>query len=252
MDRHEYLERVSLSEREQPVFQEHLTRYQFAMPLAEGKTVLDAASGTGYGTALLAQAARYAVGVDISGEAVTYSRRHFLRPNVRFIQMDCTNLGFATATFDLVCAFEMIEHIPDYCGVLGEMRRVLRQGGRLVLSTPNRRPADPVPPANPYHVREFSHQELALLLGDVFAHVELYGQRGSTRVDAVREGTPLKQMLRRFDPMELRRLVPRSLYHRLHRVIRAPLPQDLRPSDYRITRAEVDMADFLVVVCVKG
>lgn len=250
MDKQLYLERVSLNERGQPVFQEHLARYQFVVPFATGRLVLDAASGTGYGATLLAETARYVVGVDIAREAVVAGRRDFQRSNLRFIQMDCTRLGFRTAAFDLVCAFEMIEHIADYCGALREVGRVLRSGGMLVLSTPNRRAEDPVPPANPYHVREFSAGELAALLREFFPQVELYGQRGGERVQVVRHGTPLKRRLTRFDPVGLRRLVPRPVYRGLHRLIRAPLPQDLRPSDYAITREGFDTAEFLVAVCV--
>lgn len=249
MDKEAYLERVSLAEADQPVFQEHLVRYQFALPLAAGNLVLDAASGTGYGAALLAQAARYVLGVDIAREALVAGRRDFSRSNLRFVQMDCTRLGFASATFDLACAFEMIEHIADYCGVLRELRRVLRPGGSLVLSTPNRRPGDPVPPTNPYHVQEFSCAELQALLGEFFPHVELYGQRGSRRVQAVRHGTPLKRRLRPLDPLGLRHLLPGRLYRALHRVIRAPVPEDLRPSDYTISREGLEAAEFLVAVC---
>jgi len=252
MDRQAYLERVSQNERDQPVFQEHLARYQFVMPLAGGKVVLDGASGTGYGAALLAQIARRVVGVDIAREAVVSGLRDFRRPNLHFLQMDCSRLGFRTAFFDLVCAFEMIEHIADYCGVLWEVHRVLRSGGMLVLSTPNRRPEDPVPPANPYHVREFSPEELAGLLRECFPQVELYGQRGTQRVETVRHGTPLKQRLARLDTRGLRRLIPSPIYRGLHRLIRAPLPRDLRPSDYVITREGFETADFLVAVCVKA
>ncbi len=250
MARQAYLERVSLAERDQPVFQEHMARYAFAMPLAGGKAVLDAASGTGCGAAFLAQTARYVVGVDIAREAVVSGLHDFPRPNLRFMQMDCTRLGFRAACFDLVCAFEMIEHIADYGGVLREIRRLLRPGGRLALSTPNRRPEDPVPPANPYHVKEFSPEELAALLRELFPQVELYGQGRSQRVQAIRHGTPLKQRLSRLDPRGLRRFLPGPLYRGLHRLIRAPLPQDLRPSDYPITREGFETAEFLVAVCV--
>lgn len=252
MDRSAYRERVSLAERDQPVFQEHLARYEFVAPMASGKVVLDAASGTGYGTAFLAQTARSVVGVDIAREAVALSRRHFSRSNLRFMQMDCVRLGFATAVFDLVCAFEMIEHIVDYSGALREITRVLRPGGALVLSTPNRQPERPVPPANPYHVREFSSTELATLLCGFFSHVELFSQRGNRKVQAVRYGTPLKQGLSWLDPMGLRRLLPGPLYRGLHRLIRSPLPQDLRPSDYPVAREGVETADFLVAVCING
>ena len=247
-----YLERVSLAESNQPVFQQHLARYQFTMPLVDSKVVLDAASGTGYGAALLARTARSVVGVDIDREAVVASLGDFSGPNLFFAQMNCTQLGFKTAAFDPVCALEMIEHIADYAAVLGEIERVLRPGGRLVLSTPNRRPDDPVVPANPHHVHEFSSQELAVLLREFFPRVELYGQCGGQRAHAWKHGTPLKQRLARVDPLGIRRLVPAPLYRGLHRLICAPLPEDLQPSDYPITREGFETGDFLLAVCVSA
>lgn len=63
-----YLERVSLADKNTAVFQEHLCRYQFALRFAENRIVLDAATGTGYGAALLANTANLVVGVDIAAE----------------------------------------------------------------------------------------------------------------------------------------------------------------------------------------
>ncbi len=247
-----YLERVSLAESDEPVFQEHLARYQFAMHLADGKLVLDAASGTGYGAALLARTARYVVGVDIAREAVVASLRDFYSPNLGFFQMDCNHLGFTTAAFDLVCAFEIIEHVAGHREMIREIERVLRPGGRFVVSTPNRRPEDPVPPANPHHVQEFSSKELAALLREFFPQVDLYGQCGSQRAHSWKHGTPLEQRLARLDPLGIRRLVPSPLYRGLHHLFRVPLPEDLRPSDYPITREGLETADFVVAVCVSA
>lgn len=241
-----YLERVSLAERDQPVFSEHLARYEFASAFAAGKVVLDAASGTGYGTALLGCAARYVVGVDLAWEAVAANRSSTAAV---FLQMNCTGLAFRTGVFDLVCAFEMIEHIADSRGALRELARVLRVDGQLIVSTPIRRPTDPVPPANPYHVREFTAEELRGLLAEFFADVQLLGQRGSARVQEVRRGTRLKRWLRHLDPLALRRLIPAGIYRRLHRAVGAATAEDLSSADYVVTCGAVEDAEFVVAVC---
>jgi len=216
-----YLERVSLAEKNQPVFQEHLLRYRFVLPLAEGKVVLDAATGTGYGAALLAQTSKFVVGVDIAPEALDLTSIDKSHANLHFTQMDCVHLSFQNGVFDLICAFEMIEHIAEYRQVLGELNRVMRLGGKLILSTPNRKPERPVPPPNPYHVKEFSSEEFREVLQDFFPQVEMFGQWKGKKALEVKYGTPLKQRLRRFDPLGLRRLLPLSLYHFLLRLIRA-------------------------------
>src|SRR5438132_73020 len=64
---------------------EHLHRYALASMLCKNKSVLDVASGEGYGSNLLAMTAKSVVGVDISPEAVTHATAKYNRPNLRFL-----------------------------------------------------------------------------------------------------------------------------------------------------------------------
>lgn len=57
--------------------------------------------------------------------------------DVRFVHVDGATLPFADASVDLVFATEVIEHVDPADGWLAEIRRVLRSGGRIALSTPN-------------------------------------------------------------------------------------------------------------------
>lgn len=246
-----YLERVSPEQSDQPVFQEHLARYQFSGPYARGKRVLDAASGSGYGTAFLARWAAFSVGVDTSPEALDQARGYRLE-NGAFAQMSCIQLAFRDGVFDLICSLEFIEHTNCFREALGEFSRVLRPGGILVISTPNRKPDRPVPPPNPFHTQEFNAEEFSALLREFFPIVKTFGQFKGIRAQAVSQGTPLKRTLRRFDPLGMRRLLPRGLYHRLLRLIRAPLPQDLKPHDYEFGREGVEEAEWLLSVCHKA
>ena len=77
-------ERIIPDETEPGIVALHLKRYEFARPYAEGKDVLDAGCGVGYGTAFLAETARRAVGVDISRDAIAYARRRYGAHNVRY------------------------------------------------------------------------------------------------------------------------------------------------------------------------
>ena len=63
---------------------EHINRYIFASDLVKNKKVLDAACGTGYGTALLAQSAERVFGIDISKEAISYAESNYSAKNVNF------------------------------------------------------------------------------------------------------------------------------------------------------------------------
>jgi len=150
---------------------EHLARYHFACRFSSGKVVLDAACGSGYGSAMLAENAKAVYGADISPEAVEYARRVYGAPHVFFTQSDCLALPFPAAQFDLVVAFEIIEHLEDQEAFLQEMDRVLSPSGILLLSTPNRLYyTEERGETNPFHHHEFSFEEFENALQPLFAH----------------------------------------------------------------------------------
>jgi SAM-dependent methyltransferase len=153
---------------------EHRGRYWWAAQLAEGRAVLDAGCGTGYGTEILAAAgAESVVGVDISQEAIDSARAAFLRPSSEFSLADLHELPFEEGAFDLAACFEVIEHVEEQQSVIRELHRVLRTAGVLAISSPNR---DVYPPGNPHHIHEYVPEELEQALGKEFAHVKLYRQ----------------------------------------------------------------------------
>ena len=157
---------------------EHLHRYFLARELARGLDVLDVAAGEGYGSAFLAQTARSVVGVDCDAASVAHASAAYGAANLRFLSGDARRLPLPDATFDLVVSFETLEHFSEHDAFMAEVRRVLRPGGRLLLSTPERdiySPADTA--ANPYHVKELSRAEFAALLRRHFAHASVLGQR---------------------------------------------------------------------------
>jgi SAM-dependent methyltransferase len=157
---------------------EHLHRYLAAAPLCAGRDVLDIASGQGYGSALLAQAARSVVGVDVDEPTVRRARELYRAGNLRFEAGDCIAVPLPDGSVDAVVSFETIEHITDHERFLAEVRRVLRPGGVLFISTPDREVYNRHNPApNPYHPRELTRDEFAGLLGAAFANVRIARQR---------------------------------------------------------------------------
>ena len=161
---------------------EHLARYRFANRIAAGLNqaphVLDAGCGSGYGTAELAAAASVTA-TDIAAEAIAYARTRFARGNVRFVQAACEALPFSAAAFDLVTAFEVIEHLDGWRELLAEANRVLKASGILLVSTPNRdyyEESRGTAGPNPFHRHEFDGKEFLEALGAVFPHVRLWTQ----------------------------------------------------------------------------
>ncbi|WP_084544785.1 glycosyltransferase [Derxia gummosa] len=162
---------------------EHLHRYAVCSALVAGKRVLDIASGEGYGSALLSRTAASVCGVDIAGEAVLHARGRYgaSRPNLQFMQGSATAIPFPAAEFDVVVSFETLEHLAEQDEMLAEIRRVLKPGGLLVISTPDRATyAETDGGHNEFHVRELSEAEFGQLLGRHFPHVALHGQTLAT------------------------------------------------------------------------
>ncbi len=157
---------------------EHYHRYLLAREFCRGHDVLDVAAGEGYGTALLAQVARSAVGVEIDEGAVEAARAEFVRPNLRFELGDARALPLPDASVDVAVTFETLEHLAEQDVFLAELRRVLRPGGLLIISTPDRDAYSPAgAPPNPYHVLELTQSEFKALLGRHFARSAVAGQR---------------------------------------------------------------------------
>lgn len=159
---------------EADLLNEHMARYVLARSLAAGAEVLDAGCGVGYGTAELARAAASVVGLDCAADAIAEARRRY--GALQFLEGACEQMPFDAGRFDLVVAFEVIEHLDDWRAFLRECVRVLRPKGRLLVSTPNktyyaesRREAGP----NPFHRHEFDYAEFQTELRACFGHVTL-------------------------------------------------------------------------------
>lgn len=157
---------------------EHWHRYLLARELARGLDVLDVACGEGYGAALLGQTARAVVGVDISPVAIAHARSSYVRENLRFVEGDALKLPIPDASIDAIVSFETLEHFAEHDRFLGEAKRVLRPGGFLLISTPDRDNYSAASgPANPYHKRELTSGEFQATLRKWFSAVRLRGQR---------------------------------------------------------------------------
>jgi 2-polyprenyl-3-methyl-5-hydroxy-6-metoxy-1,4-benzoquinol methylase len=149
---------------------EHLVRYLWAAAYTREREVLDAGCGAGYGTRiLLDHGAKRCVGVDLSEEAVHAAReRYGGNGEIEFEAVDISKLPFEDDAFDAAVCMEALEHVSDQASAVQELRRVLRPGSVLLVSSPNR---GEYPPGNPHHARELSAQEFIDLLSREFSHV---------------------------------------------------------------------------------
>lgn len=143
-----------------------------------GQDVLDIGCGAGELSEALAQAGARPVGVDIADGALRRARERMPAAELR-LWADGEPLPAPDSSFDVVWAGEVIEHVPDVAPWLSELRRVLRPGGELLLTTPHhgrgrllglalsrRRFAEHFDPRSD-HVRFFAPGTLRTLLEDL-------------------------------------------------------------------------------------
>jgi SAM-dependent methyltransferase len=160
---------------------EHWHRYAFARRFVEGKRVLDAACGEGYGTALLGALAQTAIGLDVDIATIDRARAVYADgKRVRFIASSCTGLPLPSASIDVVVCFETIEHLAaaDQLAMLIEFARVLTQDGLLLVSSPNKRLySDARNYVNKYHLQELYRDDLGRLLAKRFPAQRWHHQR---------------------------------------------------------------------------
>ncbi len=159
--------------RDRSVAPEHYARYRWAADLTAGMSVLDVRCGSGWSTALLAERARAAIGIDPSPVAIAEAeRRH--GEAASFHTGDLSRLPVADGELDAVVCFDAIERAADPEQALDELARVLRPGGLLIVATVNR---GAYPPGNPLHVSELTAPELETALRGRFANVAIHRQQ---------------------------------------------------------------------------
>jgi SAM-dependent methyltransferase len=166
-------------------FRRHEIAYRFALSQVAGPRMLEVGCGEGYGTALLAAAAPI-VGVDY--DALTVAHAASAYPQATFVRANLAALPISSESVDTVATLQVIEHVWNHPEFVGECRRVLRPGGRLLVTTPNRLTFSPGldAPVNPFHTREFTAAELIeLLAAGGFEISTVYGLHAGDRLAAL-------------------------------------------------------------------
>jgi|GEM_PF-954772 len=156
---------------------EHLHRYAYSLQFVNNKRVLDAACGEGYGSWIMAETAKEVVGIDQDAQVIEHAKMAYKRDNLKFMTGKIEKLPFDSGEFDVVVCFEAIEHIIAQEECIGEIRRVLRDDGILLISTPAMADSKTKGSSNPFHIKELTLQEFEGLLCKNFKYVRLMGQK---------------------------------------------------------------------------
>lgn len=137
-----------------------------------GRDILDLACGRGRLKGI-SDTGRV-TGIDLSATAIELARTaHAARPNFRFLQMSAQELAFSDASFDDVLFVDALEHVFHPRKVLTEAARVLRPGGRFLVTSANRDSLNQILTrklgfpdfvTNFQHIREYTYTEMVALL----------------------------------------------------------------------------------------
>ena len=182
----------------------HRAAYAFATPLADGMRVLELGCGTGYGAAELAPRTHAMLAIDRipPDPEARECRAHFVRATFEGLPLD-------TPCFDLIISFQVIEHLEDPSEYLQAIGRLLAPGGLAILTTPNARTSDG---ENPFHVHEYTSNELSEVLARHFGGIQMHGVGLSAKVAPYFEARLARiRRITALDPLGLRRILPRAL-----------------------------------------
>ena len=194
---------------------EHLHRYAIAMDLIGGKSVLDLASGEGYGSNLMATVAKEVIGVDISKDAVSHASQKYQKDNLKFLLGSAESIPLESNSVDIVVSFETIEHHDKHDEMLNEIKRVLKSEGHLIISSPDKLNYTDIPQQkNPYHVKELYLDEFRALISKYFANIRMFRQKMIYASIIVAEDNPdeFTEFSGTFESIEASKLIKNPLY----------------------------------------
>lgn len=100
--------------------------------------VLNLGCSTGIIDEFIAPHVRTMTGVDIDAPAIQIAESRRTAPNIVFRVADAMALGIGDARFDIVICSQVYEHVPDAVRMMGEIQRVMRQGGVCYFAATNR------------------------------------------------------------------------------------------------------------------
>lgn len=239
-----------------PTFYQHQKVYDYCRTFVKSRRVLDAGCGTGSGAFLLSQTAGEVIAIDANQPAVEMSRKKYKRRNLSFQSVRIGDFEDKNK-FDVIVSLQVIEHMEDVHVYLVKIKKLLQSQGTVILSTPNALTQSYN--ENPYHVHEYTSDELSNLLKKYFRSVTMYGLYGDTSVQKYElDRKNMVTRLLRLDSLRLRNILPRFIVRRLfdvstvlsRRLIHSEsdVTQRISIDNFKIKRLSKEAID-LIAVC---
>lgn len=224
------------------VFQRSLLAYDEASKLVSGD-VLEIGTGSGYGVEMIASKVNRFVTIDkfenenVAGLLQQHANMEFLKMNIPPFT------GIADNSFDFVITFQVIEHIKNDQLFVKEIHRVLKEGGKLIVTTPNKEMSLT---RNPWHIREYTVQELKELLLKDFAGVKALGVYGDdTAMEYYYANKKAVERITRFDILNLQYNLPRWCLQAPYDILNRWNRKKMLNSDNEMV-SKIKMSDFFM------
>lgn len=159
---------------------QHYHRYYFVLNQLDltDKVVLDIACGEGFGSYLLAKSSKFVIGVDISEETILHANKKYSTSNINFLVGNAASIPLESNSTDIIVSFETLEHHNKHDEMMQEIKRVLKENGVLIISSPDKGYYDKYLPSltNEYHVKELFNQEFKELMCRYFQFAHFFIQ----------------------------------------------------------------------------
>lgn len=242
------------------IHQRSMFAYEHAKSLIVGKDALDLGCGLAYGTSLMAENAKTLIGLDYDSEVVQHnSAKYASISQLSFKAAPVPPIPFPDNTFDFVTSFQFIEHLHERLKLIQEIKRVLKPGGMMMLTTPNILKSNA---RNPFHVHEYTFAEMRQEVASVFNEFTLKGLKGNEKINRYMEenGKWVRQILQ-FDILGLHKRIPASWlivpYNFMTRLMRKKLATQntdtaqITTADYFLSENQLDTAYDIYVFASK-
>ena len=238
------------------VYQRSLLAYHYAAEKVSGD-ILEIGTGNGYGVETISSKAKVFITVDKNIPPVDTTKYN----NVEFNCMKVPPLdGFAHNTFDYVIMFQVIEHIRNDFLMLEEIHRVLKPGGKFIISTPNKKMSLT---RNPWHVREYTLSGFQNLLNCFFTIESADGVFGNQKVmEYYNKNKRSVEQIMQFDIFNMQYWLPRwmlkipyDIFNRWNRQKllkeNTELTEGIKMTDYYVAPADDRCFDLLFTTVKK-
>jgi ubiquinone/menaquinone biosynthesis C-methylase UbiE len=235
--------------------------YEFARDYVKGKQTADVGCADGYGTQYLADFTQSTIGVDYSEVTIADARqKHAAKTNLSFKAGKVPPIPLEDESVDVLTAFQFIEHIEQRLAFMQDVKRVLKPGGIFLCTTPNIKMSIA---RNPFHVHEYTFEEMKTEASKVFENIELKGLQGNEKVNKYyADNAKWAKKILMLDPLGLHKMVPASWLVKPYNMLTSMMRKDLKEQnndtlaistqDFHLTQDNLDKTWDIYLIAKKS